>query len=346
MSGLKVAIDLFGGDNAPQIIVDGVRLAMEEVDCTEKIVLIGSHSALKGRLKEPLPDCQFIDVPDNSKAIQIDPLSAGNDPDSAIRTALRLHRSGQFDAVISAGSTGAQVKASLTELEKCHGITRPAIGTFLPTATGQVYLLDVGASLSASPHHLVQFAAMGHVYVRELLGIVEPRIGVLNVATEKNIGDRTAIEAYQLLSDSGLNFIGFVEGRDIPAGVADIVVTNGFVGNCLLKLMEGLPLLMKKFCPQDILNEVEQKFDYQSNGGEPLLGVNGLSIVCHGASTAQAIAASINKAFTLSQLKLHEKLESFLVDKFASYFDQVRYLRSFRRSIKWFSEQDESKSKQ
>ncbi len=325
--------------------MNGVFRALSDPSIEGDIVLIGNREAAIQQLVDDLPDCEFIDVPDHSEKIKADPLSAGSVSDSAIRTALRMHRDGDIDAVISAGSTGAQVVASIEELDKCPGITRPAIGTFLPTAKEQLFLLDVGGSLVATPHQLVQFAVMGHVYASQIRRLPEPRIGVLNVARESNLGERNAIEAHSLLSDSGFNFIGFVEARDILAGVADVVVTNGFVGNSLLKFLEGLPILMRKFCEDDMIRKIEKKLDYQSNGGEPLLGVNGLSMVCHGASTATAIAASIKKSFHLAPLKLHEKLESFLVDKFASYFSQVKYLRSFRRSFKWFFEQSESDNK-
>jgi len=340
---LRIALDTFGGDSAPQATVEGARLAIAQARQRKldgfEIVLVGNRKALKPILEDKLPEgLEVLDIPAGAAREGINPHSIANDPGSPIRTALRLHRDGRCDAVVSAGSTAAQVVASLLELEKCSGITRPAVGVLLPTETGHCFLLDVGASLVASPHHLVQFAAMGHVYVRELLGITEPRIGVLNVGRESLVGDRSTVGAYRLLSDSGFNFTGFIEGRDLLTGAADVVVANGFVGNILLKFLEGLPVLLKQHMPLDDAPEVreaiENRFDYQAFGGEPLLGVKGVSIICHGASTPKAIAAAIMQANRMVQLKLHEKLEAFLVDKFASYFSRVKYLRSFRRAYR------------
>lgn len=313
---MRVAVDLFGGDNAPQIVVEGVIQALSDPSTEGDIVLIGNRESANRCLDGLLPDCEFIDVPDISERTKSDPISAGSISDSAIRTALRMHKHGDVDAVISAGSTGAQVVASIAELGKCPGISRPAIGSFLPTAKEPVFLVDVGGSLSATGHQLVQFAIMGHVYCSEMRSLPKPRIGVLNVARERNLGEQNAIEAHKLLSDSGFNFIGFIEARDILSGDADVVVTNGFVGNSLLKFLEGLPGFMRKFCDGDFFHDIEKRLDFQSSGGEPLLGVNGLSMVCHGASSATAIAASIRKSFVLSPLRLHERLESFPADKF------------------------------
>lgn len=339
---MKIAIDTFGGDNAPQATIEGAINAVNEELPPEidelNITLVGNRLEIEKHLKEKLSDSiNVLDIPRKTDSNDQDPHADGYDKDSAIRTALRLHRSGKFDAVVSAGNTGAQVIASLMELEKIPGITRPAVGSFLPTAEGQCLLLDVGASLVASPHHLVQFATMGHVYVHQMLGINEPRIGVLNTGKEDSIGERNAIEAHALLSESGFNFTGFVEGRDLLKGVADVVVTNGFVGNVLLKFMEGFPaLLMKMSLTESIdsFKSILKELDYQKFGGEPLLGVRGISIICHGSSSAQSITASIMRAASMSKLKIYEELETFLAHKFDSYFSRVKYLRSFRRTFR------------
>ncbi len=339
---MNIALDVSGGDLAPQATVEGAILALDQTSPAESgdlvITLIGDKSLIDETYQKELPaGINVLNIPLKSDRLQRDPFTDGDDPSSAIRTALRLHSKGKFDAVVSAGPTGAQVIASLTELGKIRGITRPAVGSFLPTVTGQCYLLDVGASLTASPHHLVQFATMGHVYVHELLGIEEPRIGVLNVGRESSIGERSVTEAHALLADSGFNFTGFVEGRSLPAGVADVVVTNGFIGNVLLKFFEGIPILLKKIAPAEdsteYLKSIEDKLDYQAFGGEPLLGVKGISIICHGSSTSRSIALSIMQAARMARIEIHRKLENFLVSKFDSYFSQVKYLRSFRRSF-------------
>ena len=327
---MKIALDAFGGDNAPHVTIEGAINAVNEEPRPEieklNITLVGNRLEIEKHLKEKLPDSiDVLNIRRKPNRRNQKPHDDGYDKNSAIRTALRLHKAGEFDAVVSAGNTGAQVIASLMELEKIPGITRPAVGSFLPTAEGPCFLLDVGASFVASPHHLVQFATMGHVYVHELLGMDEPRIGVLNTGKEDSIGERNAVEAHALLSDSRFNFIGFVEGRDLPRGVADVIVTNGFVGNVLLKFMEGFPALLRKMMPSgssDSLKSILKELDYQRYGGELLLGVRGISIICHGSSTTQSITASILRAAHLSRLKIYEKLETFLEQEFASSLSQ------------------------
>lgn len=341
-TSLKLALDALGGDDAPRVTVAGALLALEEAARRKEgdfeVTLIGPAKVIAGHLpKHPPAGLKLLDVP-ATPARPDDNVNVGDDPASPIRTALRLHSEGRFEAVVSAGFTGAQVLASLHELGKCSGITRPAIGSLMPTARGNCLLIDVGASLVATPHHLVQFAVMGHVYAREILGIVEPRMGLVNVAREAHLGDRAAIEAHRLLEDSGFNFVGFVEGRDIPAGAADVVVTNGFVGNVLLKFAEGLPALLPRLLPPSadevVVQALGNSFDYHAFGGEPLLGVRGVSIICHGASSARAVSSALMQAARIARLRLHERIEEFLVDKFVSYYSQVKYLRSFRRGLR------------
>ncbi len=340
---MNLALDAFGGDKAPGITIAGAIQAISDQSTPESdrftVTLIGSLKELKPHLPKQLPaGLKVMDVPRKSLPAETESPSIGADPDSPIRTALRHHAAGTFDGVVSAGSTGAQVLASLFELEKCQGITRPAIGTLLPTAAGKCLLIDVGASLVASPHHLVQFAAMGSVYVKELLGIDNPRVGIINVAGEASAGDHTAVESYKLLTESGFNFIGFIEGRDIPAGTADVAVVNGFVGNILLKFAEGIPALLARILPESTIESVwaalKAAFDYHAFGGEPLLGVKGVSIICHGASSERAIVSALNQAARISQLRLPDKIEEFISNKFSTYYSQVKYLRSFRRGLR------------
>ena len=340
---MRIALDLLGGDDAPRINLEGAKEAIQLAAASGlddlKITLVSDRQAVEDDLFDNLPagidvlytQNHFIDAKANLTA-------AGDDAESPIRTALRLHHEGRFEAVVSAGSTGAQVVASITELEKISGITRPAVGSLIPTAGGDCFLIDVGASLTASPHHLVQFATMGHVYMHELNKIEEPRIGVLNVGRENVVGDSSAVGAYRLLSESGFNFIGFVEGRDLPQGVADVVVTNGFTGNILLKFAEAIPGLVNQVSSladdQQVLKALATKFDYQAFGGEPLLGLKGVSVICHGSSTAHAIASSIMRAEKMARIGINDKIEAFLLTKFDSYFSRIKYLRSFRRGFK------------
>ncbi|MCF7811311.1 phosphate--acyl-ACP acyltransferase [bacterium] len=340
---MEIALDLFGGDHAPLTNVEGAKIAVAEASGSYPggltVVLVGSRKKLGNKMVSGLPDeISVLDINGKDGSTADDPHAAGNDPNSPIRTALRLHKEGKFAAVVSAGTTGSQLIASLHELERIPGITRPAIGSFIPTITGKSYLLDIGASLTASPYHFVQFAAMGHVYTKEMLGIEEPSIGILNVAHEGNVGDKNAILARQLLKETNFNFKGFVEGNDIPKGVVDVIITNGFIGNIILKFAEGFPAVLKQrlsgLSSIEIDKLMQENFDYESFGGEPLLGVKGVSVICHGASTPRAIATGILKAAEIARLKFHEKLEDFLLTKFDSYLSQVKYLRSFKRSLR------------
>lgn len=342
---MRIALDLFGGDFAPEAALTGAIHAIESAplksDNDLTICLIARESRLKEFKAKSLPTgIELYPIPDGSLTAE-NPINEGEIPDSPIRIALKKHQEGYFDAVVSAGSTGAQVIASLIELGKCAGITRPAIGSMLPTAKGNTLLLDVGASLTATPHHLVQFAAMGIVYTQQVIGKSNPSVGVLNVAAEHSVGERSAIEAFRLLKECGANIVGFVEGRELSQGIADVVVTNGFVGNVLLKFAEGLPQLIAGLeidpALNDIVDQLLQRFDYHSYGGELLLGVKGVSIVCHGSSNEIAIANAISRATIFVKLKLHNRIEEYLVTRFDSYLSQVRYLRSFRRSLKAFN---------
>lgn len=343
---MKIALDTFGGDNAPNSTIEGAQLAIEinlkqgfddlEITLFGNKELINKH--IKGTLSHRINIEDIIDCPEDDEE---DPYSSGENPESAIRTALRRHRKGQFDAVVSAGPTGTQVVASLLELEKCKGITRLAIGSRIPTVKGFSFLLDVGANLVASPHQLVQFAALGHVYVEQIFEKKSPSIGVLNVGKERKIGDRSVITANALLKESHFNYIGFVEGRDIPLGLADIVVTNGFLGNVLLKYTEGLPSLLKKIL--DIQEDthdailIKKQLDFESFGGEPLLGLKGVSIICHGASSSNAIASALIRTRKIVNKQLHKKTEVFLTDHFDDEFKKVTDLRSFRKSLREIS---------
>ncbi|MBM3327257.1 MAG: phosphate acyltransferase [Calditrichaeota bacterium] len=338
---MKIALDAMGGDEAPEALVTGAKLALEisASKCPNlQIILFGPKSTLEPHFEQGLPErLEFYDISD-SESSSDDPHIAGADPDSIIRTALRKHREGFCDAVVSAGPTGAQVLASLLELEKCSGITRPAVGAALPALYGCCYLIDVGASLVASAHHLVQFAAMGIIYAREILNIAEPRVGLLNVGVEEQIGERNVIEAYRLLTESGFLFVGNVEGCDVLKGKAEVIVTNGFTGNVLLKFLEGVPEFLTKLLKpaedERLLNHLDRQLDYQQFGGEPLLGIRGVSIICHGASSPRAIASAILRAAMIVEKRLPEKIESFLEGKFTSYFSRIKYLRSFRRGLR------------
>jgi glycerol-3-phosphate acyltransferase PlsX len=226
-------------------------------------------------------------------------------PGSSIVVGLNLLKQGEVAAFISAGSTGAVMAGSLMLLRPLPGVDRPAIGTVLPTRHGHVLLLDAGANVDTRPQHLVQFAHLGTIYARDLMGIDAPRVGLLNIGEEPEKGDERALEAHRLLAAArSLHFVGNVEGRDIIEDRCDVVVCDGFVGNVLLKFYESVAAWIVGLFRKEIeaaqapldLSRIMQVMDYTEYGGAPLLGVNGVTIICHGGSPPRAVRNAIRVA--------------------------------------------------
>jgi glycerol-3-phosphate acyltransferase PlsX len=325
---MRIALDLFGGDFAPDTTIQGAILACETSHAMEidnlRVTLVGDCSKLTAAQTSNLGNnIELYDVPGEFYKNDSAPHAAGKDERSPIRTSLRLHREGKFDAVVSAGSTGAQVVASLKELGTCTGIYRPAIGVLLPTGNGLSLLLDVGASLVAGPKQLVQFAVMGYLYLTEILGNKNPRIGLLNVGKESGVGPRSVRIANSVLRQSKFEYAGFIEGNDILTGEVDVIVTNGLVGNILLKYTEGFPVFLKNILPDgkaSMINaKISKMLDYQQFGGVPLLGINGVSVIGHGSSSAQALSSAILKAGSMIKADFHNKIESFMANELENY---------------------------
>jgi len=229
-------------------------------------------------------------------------------PDSSIAVGVNLQKDGQADAFVSAGSTGAVMAASLLMLRPLPGVDRPAIAAMVPTSQGPMVLVDAGANVDCKPENLVQFARLGAVYARDVLGRGRPRVGLLNIGEEPEKGNELAVETHRRLAASELNFVGNVEGRDIIQGTCDVLVADGFAGNVLLKFYESvagfvLGLLHRDLGPNGVDSpkaRVERILDYAEYGGAPLLGVNGISIICHGDSPPRAITNALKAAETAS----------------------------------------------
>lgn len=240
--------------------------------------------------------------------------------DSPIVRAMTDQKAGKVQAVISAGSTGAMVAASLIILGRLPGVDRPAIGTVIPTLSGQSLLLDAGANLQCNRDHLLTFAAMGDVFAREILGREKPRIALLNIGGEAGKGTETLVETHASLKDSSLEFLGNVEGNQILQGVCDVVVTDGFTGNITLKLLEGFAQFMAGLARSEdlpehlraslppILKYIHANFSYEVYGGAMLLGVDGISIIAHGRSSAWAITNAVNEAWRQANKSLPRKM--------------------------------------
>ncbi len=306
---MRIALDAMGTDTAPEPEVAGALIALAAFPDME-VILVGDADALEAEV------ARHSDVPSDRLSIvhASERVLPGEAPaatvrrkrDSSIMVGLKLQREGGADAFVSAGSTGAVMAASLLVLRPLPGVHRPAIGILLPTASEPVLMLDAGANVDCRPHHLVQFARLGHIYAQDLMGLETPRVGLLNIGEEEGKGNETTVEAHALLSASDLNFVGNIEGREIIAGNLDVLVCDGFVGNTLLKFYESVAEFVVALLNREIrlshtteqidLREVFQVLDYAEYGGAPLLGVNGVSIICHGESPPKAIFNALGVA--------------------------------------------------
>jgi glycerol-3-phosphate acyltransferase PlsX len=304
-----------GGDYAPQEVVRGALEASR--DYFVNIALVGRQDVILEEVKrnKSLAKDSFFYIIDSPDVIDFceSPASAIREkPESSIVRGVNLVKSGEAAAFVSAGHTGAVVCASLFELGLEEGVERPAIGALFPTPAGYCLLVDAGANADCRPPFLVQFAELGSNYVRKVMGTVNPRVGLLSNGEEDGKGNRLVKEAHQLLRTSGLNFVGNVEGKDLPRGMADVVVTDGFTGNVVLKASEGFAEMLilslqhainghgrfKKATDlmRPLLEGLIKRIDYTERGGAPLLGVRGNIIIAHGRSRAKAIKSTIRLA--------------------------------------------------
>ena len=310
----RIALDAMGGDNAPHAPVAGALEALAELDTRHRIQLVGQTPVIERALAELKNGAarsvhERIDVVEAPDVIEMTdkPTDVRKKPNSSMSVGLKLQAEGKSDGFVSAGNTGAQMAASLFALRLHEGLTRPAIATLFPTAKQAVVVLDSGANVDCSAEELVQFARLGVVYAEDVLGRVNPSVGLLSIGEEPEKGNAVVKEANQLLSQAGLNFQGNVEGRDIPLGESDrgpidVVVCDGFVGNVLLKFYESVaPMIMTLAggalsLDKARMGEAFKSLDYSEHGGAPLLGVKGVSIICHGRSSPRAIKNALKKA--------------------------------------------------
>lgn len=314
MSPVRIAVDAMGGDNAPREIVRGAVAAAQSGDA--KVVLVGREEEIRRELDGLACPAGRIEVIHAEQVVTGDesPTEAfRKKPDSSIKRSMELVASADCQAVISAGSTGAAVAASMLLLKSLDGVLRAGICVAFPTPAGPCTVIDVGANIQCKPANLLQYAIMASEFSRNILGIDEPTVGLLNVGTEETKGTKLVRQTYSLLADSQLNFIGNVEGGDIHRGGAHVVVCDGFVGNVILKATEGLAEVLVGLALEELddegaavedrlslaLSAVAQRNDYAAYGGAPLLGVDGATIICHGRSSARAISNAIQVATQL-----------------------------------------------
>jgi glycerol-3-phosphate acyltransferase PlsX len=314
---IRVALDAMGGDHAPAAEVEGASLALHELGTDFLVQLVGRTADIERELaKHPEIDRARIEVVPASDVVtmQDKPLHAvRKKPNSSLMIGVGLQKAGRSDAFVSAGNTGAVLAASTVLLGLHDGVERASVAPGLPTADGMVLLVDGGANVDCSARELVGFARLGAVYARDVMGRAEPKVGLLNIGEEDEKGNAAAREAHGLLREApGINYVGNIEGRDILVGSArtgmvDVVVCDGFVGNVLLKFYESVARLIvrmvKKKAPEVLervdIQAVFHSLDYSEYGGAPLLGVKGVSIICHGSSGGLAIKNAIRVALQM-----------------------------------------------
>jgi phosphate acyltransferase len=311
----RIAIDAMGGDYAPQEIVAGAIRAQAELDVD--VLLVGDPQAIESSLKQHTSSSTMEIVPaEDVVAMHEEPLvSLKRKPKASINVAMDLVKQKRADAVVSAGHSGAAMAAALLRLGRLKGIDRPAIGAVFPTmvAGKPVIVLDVGANVDCRPKYLEQFAVMGSIYSQYVLGIDEPKIGLLNIGEEPSKGNDLALRTHQLLQDNPrISFIGNAEGRDVLSGNFDVIVCDGFVGNVLLKFAEAVGEIMLQILREELpqglsgqlgtallkpnLRRIKQRVDHAEHGGGLLLGVAGICIISHGSSQAPSIFNAVRLA--------------------------------------------------
>lgn len=304
---MRIALDAMGGEGAPDAPIDAALAALEEAGGELELLLVGEPSLLERTLEArggPRPGLTVVAASETVGMEEPPVRAVRRKPDSSIRVGLDLQAEGAADAFVSAGSTGAVMAASVLSLGLLPGVDRPAVGAVLPTADRPVLAIDVGANVACRPRHLHQFAHLGSIYLGDLDGRSEPRVGLLNVGEEPEKGDEVLVETHRRLRrDPTLRFVGNVEGHRVIEGVCDVLVCDGFVGNVLLKFYESIAGFVVELVDRAVegrrdpgLERVLRLLDYTEYGGAPLLGVDGVVVVCHGSSPPRAIRNALGIA--------------------------------------------------
>jgi glycerol-3-phosphate acyltransferase PlsX len=331
---MRIALDAMGGDRAPVAVVDGAIEAVAEASGRFDLILVGRKAEIERYISEkgfPTDHTGIVNAADVVGMSESPATAIRRKKDSSIAVATRLQRGGEAEAVVSAGNTGAAVASSLLSLGRIPGIDRPAIAIFYPSRNGGTIVLDGGANSDNTPRHLEQFAYMGSAYAEVFLGRSNPRVGLLNIGEESSKGSELTREAHRLLAGSDLNFAGNVEGRDVIAGTVDVVVTDGFTGNVLLKFTESIVHFLGSLLREGIegsmmakigagfmrpvFKDMVRTLDYAEYGGMPLLGVDGVTIIGHGGSSAKAIKNAVLAAERFVQLGVNKSIKEMIEDK-------------------------------
>src|SRR5256885_17103414 len=325
-AGCRIALDAMGGDHAPREIVAGALLAAKEYPV--EIILVGQEEVVRkelAALTEQTP--RSIGIVDAREVVEmadsaLTPIRKKRN--SSVRVCANLVAEGRADAFVSAGNTGATWTSARVVMGMIEGVSRPALAAILPNTKRHTLLLDVGANVDAKPNHLREFAVMGHFYAQMVFGLESPRVGLLSIGEEEGKGNELTKEVFRVLKETGLNFIGNAEGRDVYNGNADVVVCDGFIGNVVLKASEALGEFVSTTLKQEMMRtwsrkvggllaksafaDLKKRMDYSEYGGAPLLGVKGGCIVCHGRPNAKATKNAIGLPRNFAIHKIDQKI--------------------------------------
>jgi phosphate acyltransferase len=322
----RIGIDAMGGDHGPGVVVQGVSLALREMAGRLSVILIGDETEIRAHMKRDMADLPIEVVHATGKIDMAEKaVAAARRGSSSISVMTQLHKQGKVDAIFSAGNTGAVVATALLGLGRLESVSRPALAAVFPSSGGGCVVLDVGANAECRPSYLVQFAHMGSVYARYLLGRENPRVGLLSIGEEDTKGNDLVFESLPLLRRAHhLNFIGNVEGRDVFRDTCDVVVTDGFTGNVVLKTAESVAGLLFQKIRSEVkgdpmamlgtvlmkpaLRRVMKQIDWEEHAAAPLLGVNGVCFIGHGSSTQRAIRSAIHTVTTFVEKRVNEHI--------------------------------------
>ena len=322
---MRIALDAMGGDRAPRVTVEGAVKAANE--WSQDIILVGPEDLLQRELRRCKVKAGRLEIVHAAEVVGMEESPAvaiRRKRNSSISVAVELVKSGRADALVSAGNTGAAVCAATLKLNLLQGIERPGIGIFMPTVKEDCFFIDAGANIEAKPKHLLQYAIMGEVVSRRVLQKSNPRIGLLNIGEERSKGTGFHKDAYTLLEESELNFVGNVEGKDLFEGNCDVVVCDGFLGNVILKVSESLAETVAEFLKQELkanlltkfgallsklaFSRLRRRLDYAEYGGAPLLGIDGICIIGHGKSSAKAVKNALRLCGEFSRYHINQEI--------------------------------------
>src|SRR5713101_302219 len=338
---MKIALDAMGGDFGPPSLVAGAVMALREYQYISKLFLVGDSAKIETELKKHRCNDSRIDIVHSSQVVEMSDRAVEavrRKKDSSVSRAVDLVKNGQADAIVSAGHTGAAVAATTIKLRTLPGIDRPGIAAVLPTQFNVFVLIDAGANTDARPEHLLQYAIMGSVYSRHVLGYKNPSVGLISMGEEDVKGTELTKEVFKLLKQTSLNFRGNIEGRHLFEDPVEVVVCDGFVGNVILKTCESISVAMFQwlkhelarsprrkagaFLAKDAFLAIKDKTNYEYYGGSPLLGVNGICIIAHGASTPLAI----KNALRVAAESIEHQLNPHIVEEIRRYHETTTSL--------------------